>query len=203
MTSVSGPLPFVRVNIGDYLGSDEQTRKTLIPEMAGLYVWVFDFLSLLDLPRSGKDKAISAFFQQEGREIVADKPDPFLNARWNAVRPNVRSDRRITVLDLLESDERIRIASLLTYFQRPLYVGISVNLNRRVEEHLKTQGSVSSQLTHIDRVNCAVLWTETPAFAGADIATSEDGEEEPRILNHLESFLISTASPLFNVQIHS
>jgi hypothetical protein len=208
------------VSIQDYYGLSAGQMELVFPELPGIYVWTFDFLSLLGRPAEQVRDALKCFLAQEGVPRRGKSTDHSIRISWNHVRKDLELERlEALVVEISEvSDLGQVIAKSATRFQRPLYVGIASNLKNRIESHLK--GDSSDLLKRIDAINirdCAVEWAVfdnavayQPPVAGeggprALLASSQEedeGTEEitlPHLLRSFESLLIRTAQPLLNV----
>lgn len=212
---------------------DEQQRAFNAPGVSAIYFWMYDFSQLLGLNEEQAEERLRRFSRERGRHIRPDK-DPFLDAYWRARRPALQP-RRLTVLSqqlAAETNAGREAAILATYFQRPLYVGITSNFGRRVAEHMDRPNELASRLECISVRECCVLWQRPPQDLIAESAPSVggsdregemselEGDERQGILDEtlrdihsvadpdllpltaasVESLLIRTTAPLFNVR---
>ncbi len=193
-----------RQNIQQYNSFSQERMDAVFPEAPGIYMWVFDFEALVGRPFEQVEPKVRAFFTQRGRLRQDKGNDPFLELEWRHAR-SVPGDKLEWICSEISGDSSLgrALAFSATAFQRPLYAGLSVNLRRRIREHLAGRSStIRSELDAFQLSDCAVMWQELPGIEidTSNLVESEEGEDEvlPDALRTFESLLIHTAQPLFN-----
>ncbi len=217
------------VTVKAYQGSDGEVQRQLIPERPGLYVWTHNLGRLV--------KADEPTIQSHLLDVLAVVGRP----RTQTVRPYYEvtvSDRRHEIHNakrlILHSrlnqgdDLGVWIADLATQIQRPLYIGMALNLHKRINEHLNGRSDLRERLRStkpnpVDMLDLAITWVAAPVKVGAAAGGDEDepdgtqeaddgeggdtpapddqlavGSELDKTLKAAESLLIRLAMPMFN-----
>ncbi len=217
------------ITVKVYQGADGEMQKQLIPERPGLYVWthnlgrlvksdeptiqshLLDVLAVVGRPRTQTIRPYYEVTVRDQRHEIHNAKRLILNTRLN------RGD-----------DLGVWIADLATQVQRPLYIGMALNLHKRINEHLSGRSDLRERLRGaepkpVDMLDLAITWVAAPiqvdAAAGqpeddSDITEDSDetegdnpsvtdehfgvGSELDKTLKAAESLLIRLAMPMFN-----
>jgi hypothetical protein len=217
------------VTVKAYQGADGEMQRQLIPERPGLYVWTHNLGRLV--------KADEPTIQSHLLDVLAVVGRP----RTQAVRPyyevtvsdrrhEIHSAKRLILHSRLNQgdDLGVWIADLATQIQRPLYIGMALNLHKRINEHLNGRSDLRGRLRSVkpkpvDMLDLAITWVAAPVQVeaaaaqaegepdatqdpdeaeGGEPSSSDDqlavGSELDSTLKAAESLLIRLAMPMFN-----
>ena len=206
---------------------DELALEQLVPKLPGLYMWTRD----LRLWLGRQEEEIQSLLQQ----LLGDTglggssgAAPYYRLSVQEIRRPVSEEKFNMLVHWIHDASGSLgrwITTLGTEHQRPLYVGLTRNLFRRiVQEHLRQQSVLRQRLesVQIDLSDCAITYTLLPqpilsaltvsyesghAAPERDREISEDDQEGEGELTFIdqqlkaaESFLIRLTMPLFNLR---
>lgn len=190
------------VRVREILAKRPEIQKRLVPEIPGLYVWTRDPASWFSKDKTQTKQNLSDIVGQIGRQRTG-KLSPY----WKITLQEQRVPFRPRKLDILSTvltshNERLKqwLFDVAAQIQRPLYIGLTGDLNDRiVSRHLAQSSTLRQRLASagVDIFDCVVSWTPLPqdclGEACADVT-------EESLLRAVESLLIRLAMPLFNEQ---
>ncbi len=191
------------VRMSQYLVADDDVKDSLIPPSPAVYVWRLDFGNLKDRSGPARLELLTEYVRAKGR-LVRVKGDPFLTPTWTASRPPLPADRARWLTDHLDLDLDIDLCELFNEVQRPLYVGISKDLQRRTNEHMSGETALRSGLTPLSISDCLLTWWPAESLAAIPIGDDETDDGTLSFgLRSVESLLVRVAAGLHNNQIDS
>ena len=201
------------ISIREFKQATAYLKERLVPDRPGLYLWSLDTTRWLGQSPAetavALDGALKAFPADRPAEI-----NPYwhlsIGERRQAISPKKR--------ELLESafgegnDQARWIARVTTAQQRPLYVGMTGNLRRRLLQHLDAGSALRKRLTKVDInvLDTVFTWTAAPvtttgipdeAVQSESSLDSEVTDDIPNAtLRAAESLLIRLSMPIFNAK---
>ena len=202
--------------VSDFLGADSMKRDLLIPRSPGLYAWLHN-------PDSWPTDTFEEF-NSALQEILGEIGQSRTRILWPYWRVTIKerrkeiSDEKASslwgALRCADSELAQWVRASALRFQRPLYVGMAVNLQRRIADHLRQTSLLRTRLesASVDLFDCVVSWTHIPdgALIGQEMDsenTAEDadldssGERLSALLRSVEALLIRLSMPLFNERL--
>lgn len=182
--------------IADYVGGDAWTRTRLLPSSGGIYCWVHDPLDWTDDdPEAGLARLEELLGRAGPRR--GGKIRPYIELSLVESRLPFTDTKRPLIKRLLSEKGELRawLAFAGSWVQRPLYLGLTNQLQVRLDQHLQQGSPLRTRLESagVDPLRCRLNWI-TPSEGAAARELAEDD------LKALESILIRLSMPLFNIK---
>lgn len=152
-----------------FQAADPEVQEQLIPRRPGVYVWTHNVARLLkaDEPtvQSALDNLLSVVGRHQTKQIK-----PYYSVTVQDQRHRIHDKKRIRLHTLISSGDPLGdwIALLATQIQRPLYVGMALDLNKRINNHLTGNGSDlrrrlrEAKPMSVDMLDLSVTWMAAP-----------------------------------------
>lgn len=196
-----------RLSIADYLGEPNAIRRLLLPETPALYVWTRGF----PVRHLGN---VLLMLSRPTRTLVGHLP-PFYSITVSDCTAGMTPAKIEAITTMGQEDYRNKWAlELLRKEQRPLYIGITLNLRQRISTHLRPGSVLRSYLEEaaLGPTDCDLHYYPIPNLPGVPLAEEWDREEgiEPPDsqdtdlknavdgLRITEALLLRFAQPLLN-----
>jgi len=192
--------------IKDYLGWPKHVQAMKVPNGPGLYVWT------RELPK-GIDNAeeINSWLSPALRSDFG-LVGPYSSIALHTAAPALTPAKVLLLQESMGQPEFSWTRSMVAQWQRPLYVGISINLRQRLGNHLSYGSRLRQYMAqaNYEVVNCRFTYYMPPFVTIVD--EWEDDKEEGidtdqaapvpeslvRNLRLVESLIIRLAQPYFN-----
>lgn len=188
--------------IAEYLSWNSTIKSAMVPATPALYMWVRPM-------RLTDDHALERWL---GARLRVDSATvgPYATVELTSMLPKL-GPRKIQIFDHLPADQRAWVTSVVQRLQRPLYIGITLNLAERLDAHLRDGSRLREYLwsVSIDIMNCGVQYFlppgESPDFLADDeeygLGSSSEIDVPRRLRNSLqlaEALAIRAAQPYLN-----
>lgn len=208
------------VSMRSYIGAADLVQLNLIPlNLPAIYYWIVDFAGE---PRSADEveRLFRAYAGIRGKRQNIQSLEHLDLFGYVSPEP-IKPEKFAELVDLFTVPELQEWASdVLTRIQRPLYVGRTSDLSRRVKEHLDRSNGLNDDFQkRFDISDCALVYFELPDILLDKMNLAdppESAEEDPSFnaletadylidnsvlpteVNVLEYIAIRTGMPVFN-----
>lgn len=197
------------IRVNDLIAAPSDALTSLLPSLPGIYIWS------RNLGSQGPNTQELIEILQSPTRTSSGTVEPYFRVTIQDSVPGLTQKKLLTLADL-EADASFKswLWPLVQSAQRPLYVGLSLNICRRVENHLRPNSRLRQYLeeANIDPCACllsyevleAVQHDETDEDAEFDQADAEDLTEvdvknaKMARLQVAESLLIRFSQPMLN-----
>jgi len=159
------------VPIKTFQAADPDVQEQLVPHRPGVYVWTHNVSRLLKADEPTVQSALTDLLGVVGRQQTK-QIKPYYSVSVQDQRYRIHDRKRIRLHALISSGGPLGdwIAQLATQIQRPLYVGMALDLNQRINNHLTGNGSDlrrrlrDARPTPVDILDLSVTWMAAPVL---------------------------------------
>jgi hypothetical protein len=182
------------VAIWDYYRAEPEEKLVLIPPCPALYVWTYNVERLLGVDRPTAEEKLLNLMAVVGQERNR-KVGPYTNVTVRDERKPIKQSKAVILHERLSQRDGYGawLAAVTTEIQRPIYIGMTHSLNRRVNEHLDGRTGLRARIEKpepksftLTMLDLAVSWWSPP----------EPDNEPPLAAENLESHDSEPAEPL-------
>lgn len=192
--------------IRDYLGWAKHVREMKVPSAPALYVWT------RELPESSQLSAEINKWIGPSLRTDAGRVGPYSSVALQTASPGLGPAKVELLREMAALPTFAWTRNLAARWQRPLYVGITVNLRQRLSTHMAYDSSLRQYMSdaNYEMARCRVTYFHPP-YDATDLSWDDDEEEGVdleqdtpipevliRSLRLTEALIIRLAQPYLN-----